>query len=508
MAENVSIQNLFQVGLTKEQFLDRYAELKEQANPEFASSVFGENMSTAAISAMFDVIDKDHNNTLDESDLKTLKEFNTTDGKDTLSESDISVLYEKTINSITDKYKTDNPEEMYNAAVKNGEYSQYDYTQMISGQIEIINELIDARNLESRNKINSYQMQIDDLILRSTKISTETKLKYNEISNSIKKTEKLADEANKKAEEIREQMLNTEAEIKYLQDHNDDDKNKDRISSAQSEYQDFSSEYAIYTNKQVKYSNQLASFKKSLAEIQKKALSEDTELKSKIDTINDKINTEKQESENDIANYNTRLDQLTAAQEYAMTQQSEETFGDNYSDEDTSNFSYDAAELKKKWAVKGEPQFSDGFYNKVVEISKRVGCDPNALMAVMKSESGLKTTAKNPHGGATGLIQFMPATAKALGTTTDALSKMSPEQQLVYVEKFLIQNKKMAGFKESDKLDSGTLYTLVFLPAYAKRDVLCTKGTKYYKYNAGLDLNHDGSITKQDMTRRVHQFMK
>lgn len=507
MTENVSIQNLFQVGFTKEQFLDKYAELKEQANPDFSSSVFGENMSAAAISAMFDVIDTDHNNKLDENDLKKLKDYNKADGEDTLSESDITVLYEKTINSLTDKYKTDNPQQMYDNAVTNGDLSQYDYTQMISGQIAIINELIDARKLDSRNKINNYQMQIDNLILRSTKVSTETKVKYDNITNSIKQTEKLADSAKKKAEEIHEEMLNTEAEIKHLKEKNDD-KDKNRITDTQTEYQNLSNEYTKYTNKYSTYSNQLSTLKKSLSELQKKAISEDADLKSRIETIEKKIATEKQESENDIANYNTRLDQLTAAQEYAMTQQSEETFGDNYSDEDTSNFSYDAAELKKKWAVKGEPQFSDGFYNKVVEISKRVGCDPNALMAVMKSESGLKTTAKNPHGGATGLIQFMPATAKALGTTTDALSKMSPEQQLVYVEKFLMQNKRMAGFKEGDKLDSGTLYTLVFLPAYAKRDVLCTKGTKYYKYNAGLDLNHDGSITKQDMTRRVHQFMK
>ena len=191
-----------------------------------------------------------------------------------------------------------------------------------------------------------------------------------------------------------------------------------------------------------------------------------------------------------------------------MSQPPENVSESDYSDEDTSNFSYDAAALKQRWSGKGIPQFSDGFYNKVVEISKRIGCDPNALMAVMNAESNLRTTAKNPHGGATGLIQFMPATAKALGTSTDALNKMSAEEQLTYVEKFLIQSKQYAGIGSGEKVDSATLYSLVFLPKFAKREVLATSESKYYKWNAQVDSDHDGAITKADLRRRVQQFMK
>ena len=38
--------------------------------------------------------------------------------------------------------------------------------------------------------------------------------------------------------------------------------------------------------------------------------------------------------------------------------------------------------------------------------------------------------------GATGLIQFLPSTARGLGTTTDALAGMSSVEQLNYVEKY------------------------------------------------------------------------
>ena len=48
----------------------------------------------------------------------------------------------------------------------------------------------------------------------------------------------------------------------------------------------------------------------------------------------------------------------------------------------------------------------------------------------MNSESGLNSRAQNKKGGASGLIQFMPETARALDTTTVALRELAPEQQL------------------------------------------------------------------------------
>ncbi len=180
----------------------------------------------------------------------------------------------------------------------------------------------------------------------------------------------------------------------------------------------------------------------------------------------------------------------------------------NYSDEDTSNFSYDSKELKEKWEGK-KPNLSDEFYNKVVQIAQRLNCDPNDLMGVMNSESGIKSDAVNKSSNATGLIQFMPKTAKSLGTTTSKLKAMSPEEQLVYVEKYLTQAKSNAGFKSDDKIGAGTLYTLVFLPARAGREVLAVKGegNSYYESNRGLDKNGDGKITKDELAQRTRGFI-
>ena len=143
------------------------------------------------------------------------------------------------------------------------------------------------------------------------------------------------------------------------------------------------------------------------------------------------------------------------------------------------------------------------FLDKTKDISQRIGCDYKDLLAVMNSESGLKSTARNPKGGATGLIQFMPSTAKMLGTTTDELRKMSPTQQLDYVEKYFNMVKKNAGL-EGKRLSGADLYALVFMPGRAKRDVLTSASDgKTYSYNKGLDKDGDGHISKADLQRRV-----
>ncbi len=143
------------------------------------------------------------------------------------------------------------------------------------------------------------------------------------------------------------------------------------------------------------------------------------------------------------------------------------------------------------------------FLDKVKAIAKRVNCDYRDLLAIMNSESGISTTAVNRNGGATGLIQFMPKTAQGLGTTTEALRRMTPVQQLDYVEKYIVQNKRMAGFSANERLSGGQLYSLIFLPARAKREVLTTSGEVYYNANRALDTNKDGEITRAELDARV-----
>ncbi len=174
--------------------------------------------------------------------------------------------------------------------------------------------------------------------------------------------------------------------------------------------------------------------------------------------------------------------------------------------EDTSYFDYNVDNLKNKWSAK-KPELTDNFYQKVVDIAQKIQCDPNDLMAVMNAESGLNADAVNKTSNATGLIQFMPDTATGLGTNVGDLKQMTPEQQLEYVEKYLTQAKSNAGFGDNDKIGAGTLYTLIFLPAKAKDNILTQRGESAYSSNIGLDTNRDGFITKDELGKRVQNYM-
>lgn len=56
----------------------------------------------------------------------------------------------------------------------------------------------------------------------------------------------------------------------------------------------------------------------------------------------------------------------------------------------------------------------NNFYPKLVKISSELGMSPEDLLAVMVSESGINPTAHEKKYGASGLMQFMPSTLKAL----------------------------------------------------------------------------------------------
>lgn len=168
---------------------------------------------------------------------------------------------------------------------------------------------------------------------------------------------------------------------------------------------------------------------------------------------------------------------------------------------------YDAAELKKTWSKKRKG-LSDAFYNKVIQVAKNLKCSPNDLMAVMYSESGIDSK-KVGRNGATGLIQFLPKYMSGLGTNAEALKKMSDVEQMNYVEKCIKASKKIAKISDSQTIDSGTLYALVYLPAYAGREILATKTNDpngYYSSNKGLDTNKDDKITKSDLATRLKSY--
>lgn len=148
---------------------------------------------------------------------------------------------------------------------------------------------------------------------------------------------------------------------------------------------------------------------------------------------------------------------------------------------------------------KDDPEFTA----ELNRVAQQFNINANDLLAVMLVETGgtLNPAIRNPKSGATGLIQFMPTTARGLGTTTDELARMSRAEQMKYVEKYLTG-------KLPQGATGGQIYAAVFLPAFINEEVLTVKGEAYYDANVGLDYNQDNKITRTDLDQHVEAMKK
>lgn len=153
--------------------------------------------------------------------------------------------------------------------------------------------------------------------------------------------------------------------------------------------------------------------------------------------------------------------------------------------------------------VVGIEKVNDEFKEKVVQIAANIKTDPNFIMAVMSFETGgsFSPSVKNRFTNATGLIQFMPKTAKGLGTTIEELAKMSQLRQLDFVQLYFNP------YKGRLKTLEDTYMAVLYPAAIGKGDghVLFKRPSKAYSQNSGLDLNGDGLITVREAAERVRR---
>ena len=151
------------------------------------------------------------------------------------------------------------------------------------------------------------------------------------------------------------------------------------------------------------------------------------------------------------------------------------------------------------------------FENKVKTIANYLGIKPNWLMIVMNFESGLNSKAVNATSGATGLIQFMPATAQGLGTTTEELKNMTNVRQLDFVYSYL---SRYAG-----KIHSLTdLYLCIFYPNAVGKENTYILGKRINgvldqdnanliaRQNRIFDTNNDGFVTKGEVEKYITSY--
>lgn len=154
---------------------------------------------------------------------------------------------------------------------------------------------------------------------------------------------------------------------------------------------------------------------------------------------------------------------------------------------------------------------NESFRNSVIGMTRRLRiADPNWLMACMAFETGetFSPSIVNSAGsGAVGLIQFMPGTAAAMGTSTEALGHMTAENQLVWVERYFRPwNGRLHNL--------GDVYGAILWPGMigkSDRAIIFEKDSpihpKYYLQNRGLDADRDGFITKGEIVAHVERAL-
>ena len=174
-------------------------------------------------------------------------------------------------------------------------------------------------------------------------------------------------------------------------------------------------------------------------------------------------------------------------------------------------FALDAALEQAKRAASGTGQslawgskVSADFRARVFAMCERVALNPDFIMACMAWESAetFSPSIRNAAGsGATGLIQFMPATARALGTSTSQLAKMTAVEQLDFVESYF------RPYRGRLTTLSDHYMAILWPAAIGRAESAALWDSKSrpttYRQNAGLDGNRDGVITKGEAASKV-----
>lgn len=159
---------------------------------------------------------------------------------------------------------------------------------------------------------------------------------------------------------------------------------------------------------------------------------------------------------------------------------------------------------KLLWGAKVSLQFRAS----VIWIEEQLGLDADDLMCCMAFETGqtFSPSVKNAAGSSgTGLIQFMRATALGMGTTVEALAKLTAVQQLSYVYKYF-----RAFGSDLSKWELADIYMAILYPKAIGKPLDWPMPWEYgkiaYKQNAGLDLNKDHVITKREAAAGVYRM--
>jgi len=157
--------------------------------------------------------------------------------------------------------------------------------------------------------------------------------------------------------------------------------------------------------------------------------------------------------------------------------------------------------IKIAWGNKVDHEFISAVLRACMDLRWPIMTHASWLMTCIAFETAgtFKPSIRNPQSGATGLIQFIPATARGLGTTTDELAAMTVSGQMRYVVGYY--QPYAARVKSLEDM-----YMAILMPKYVGKcagETVFAEGTLAYRQNAGFDADKDGVITVFEITDRI-----
>lgn len=166
-------------------------------------------------------------------------------------------------------------------------------------------------------------------------------------------------------------------------------------------------------------------------------------------------------------------------------------------------------------------KLDNSFYQKLLQLSSKVGMKPEDILNVMAVESNLDPSAHNPNGHASGLVQVMPKFLSGLGFkgSPEDFRNSSATNQLNVVEKLIEGMIKING---GPLTSAAQYYVGNLLPVALKLpgvrqgrtdtiilsknpniphlpNISLQQEIRFYNANSGLDFDHDGNITYGDI---------
>lgn len=161
--------------------------------------------------------------------------------------------------------------------------------------------------------------------------------------------------------------------------------------------------------------------------------------------------------------------------------------------------------------VRHTRDLSDGFFAGLHRMGAELGFEPEHMLSVMLSESGIRASAVNRSATAHGLTQIQNLAGVGWKGTPAAFRALSAEAQLPYVRAFF------APWAKYGLGSTGRLYQANFLPATMSWGddpslaIACKDGKRYaiepraYADNIGFDVERKGCITIADLSRHVER---